>query len=209
LSLTLIGQVFKKKYMSTTETKEKVLVWSKTERAGTIVVVDKTEGEFTYFKDGSKVFTNIIGEVLVEARDQVDAEKMAQLYGASVANATPVETVASTETVVETKATQPAGEYDVMLEMLRKVSAKNTISMPLELNIPSHEVYELFRDQMDITKEDLNNQILALVLSQIDNLQEQLKPQAQEFINKYYYGRKNKSTGGTKPTTGSAPDINF
>ena len=203
--------------MSTTETKEKVLVWSKTERAGTIVVVDKTEGEFTYFKDGSKVFTNIIGEVLVEARDQVDAEKMAELYGASVANATPVEAVASTETVVETKATQPTGEYDVMLEMLRKVSAKNTISMPLELNIPSHEVYELFRDQMDITKEDLNNQILALVLSQIDNLQEQLKPQAQEFINKYYYGKTKRrvsttdegATRSSRSGGNNAPDITY
>lgn len=194
--------------MSTTETKEQVLVWSKTERAGQIVTVDKKEGDFTYFTDGTKVFTNVINEVLTEAKDMADAERMAPIYGNSVGVAEPQR---DPEPVTQKKApvTTSTGETDVMLEMLKKVSAKNTIEMPLNLNIPSTEVYELFKDQMDITKADLNEHILALILSQIDNLQEQLKPQAEAFINNYYNGRTNtKSTRANKPT-GSAPDINF
>lgn len=185
--------------MSTTETKEKILVWSKTEKAGQIVIVDRVEGEFTYFTDGSQVFTNVIPEVLIEAKDMADAERLSQPFNASVTdeplNVAPGQTL---------KQTQPAGEVNVMLEMLRKLSAKNTITMPLNLNIPSQDVYELFKDQMDITKADLNEQILLLIMSQIDNLQEQLKPQAEEFINNYYNGRRN-----AKQPTGAAPDINF
>jgi hypothetical protein len=61
---------------------------------------------------------------------------------------------------------------------------------------------------MDITKSDLNEQILALVMSQIDNLQEQLKPQAEEFIKSYYDGRKRTNTR-SKSTTESGPDITY
>ena len=147
----------------------------------------------------------------MEARDEQNAKNIAQPF----LSATVTEPQRDPEPVVETKTTQPTGEVNVMLEMLKKISAKNTISMPLELNVPSKEVYELFKDQMDITKADLNNHILALVLSQIDNLQEQLKPQAEEFIKSYYNGRKprTKTNSGTasssRGSNNDAPDITY
>ena len=194
------------------QTKPKMYVWARTERAGDIVTVEGTDGQFTTFTDGTKCATALIGEMLMEARDEVNANNIAKDFSASV-----VEPQRDPEPVAETKATQPTGEVNVMLEMLRKISAKNTISMPLELNVPSKEVYDLFRDQMDITKEELNNQILDLVLRQIDNLQEQLKPQAQEFINKYYYGKNTRrvsttdegATRSNRSSSNSAPDITY
>ena len=192
-------------------TKPKVYVWAKTERAGDIVTVDGVEGIFTTFTDGTKCATNLINEMLLEAKDETNAERLAQSFNA----ATVTEPQRDPEPVVETKTTQPTGEVDVMLEMLKKISAKNTISMPLELNVPSKEVYELFKDQMDITKADLNNHILALVLSQIDNLQEQLKPQAEEFIKSYYNGRKprtktnSRTTSSSRGSSNDAPDITY
>lgn len=194
------------------QTKPKMYVWARTERAGDIVTVEGTDGQYTTFTDGTKCATALIGEMLMEARDEVNANNIAKDFNASV-----VEPQRDPEPVAETKATQPTGEVNVMLEMLRKISAKNTISMPLELNVPSKEVYDLFRDQMDITKEELNNQILDLVLSQIDNLQEQLKPQAQEFINKYYYGKNTRrvsttdegATRSNRSSSNSAPDITY
>ena len=194
------------------QTKPKMYVWARTERAGDIVTVEGTDGQFTTFTDGTKCATALIGEMLMEARDEVNANNIAKDFSASVG-----EPQRDPEPVAETKATQPTGEVNVMLEMLKKISAKNTISMPLELNVPSKEVYDLFRDQMDITKEELNNQILDLVLSQIDNLQEQLKPQAQEFINKYYYGKNTRrvsttdegATRSNRSSSNSAPDITY
>ena len=189
--------------------KAKTYVWVKTERAGDTVTVKETEGQFTVFTDGTKCATSLIGEMLMEARDEANAASLAKSFKT-------VKEVA-TKPVTETKTTQPTGELNVMLEMLKKISAKNTITMHLELNVPSKDVYDLFKDQMDITKADLNEQILLLVQSQIDNLQEQLKPQAEEFIKNYYNGKTKRrvsttDTGATtsdRSSSNSAPNITY
>jgi hypothetical protein len=200
-----------------TEQKPKTYVWAKTERAGDIVTVDKVEGEFTVFTDGTKVYSSVLPEVMQEAKNEQDAFRMSQPFltaGAEV-EATQTEADQSTAPIATPSAKPATSEVNVMLEMLKKISAKNTITMPLELNIPSKQVYELFKDQMDITKADLNEQILALVMSQINNLQEQLKPQAEEFIKQYYNGKSRTTTNGGAVTsgngtgTGSAPDITY
>ena len=201
-----------------TETAEpkvaKIYVWTKTERAGQIVTEDFIEGEFTVFTDGTRCRTSLINEMLLEAKDEMNAYNLAKPF------LTPVFTNNDSGpkeiTKEAPKTTQTTGEVNVMLEMLKKISAKNTISMPLELNVPSKEVYELFKDQMDITKSDLNEHILELVLSQIDNLQEQLKPQAEEFIKTYYNGRKanrkqpnSRTEGASGASSNDAPDITY
>lgn len=208
-----------------TQVKERILVWTKTEKAGTIVTVDKTEGDFTYFTDGSKVFSNILNEdFFIDAKNTEDAERIAvpfrnitaggQSTGAPATNDVKAPVAVSQDVVREGNKVVNDDSY-VMLEMLKKISAKNTISMPLELNVPSKEVYELFKDQMDITKADLNDHILELVLSQIDNLQAQLKPQAEEFIKTYYNGKNTRRQSNTRTEAGSrtggnnAPDITF
>ena len=147
----------------------------------------------------------------MEARDEANAASLAK----SFTMATITEPQRATEPVVET--TQSNGELNVMLEMLKKISAKNTIKMPLELNVPSKEVYDLFKDQMDITKADLNEQILLLVQSQINNLQEQLKPQAEEFIKTYYNGKTKRrvsttddgATTSNRSSSSEAPNIEY
>jgi len=194
----------------TEKQKAKTYVWVKTERAGDTVVVEGTEGQFTTFTDGTKCATALIGEMLMEARDEANAASLAKSFTTTIEEVT-------TKPVAETKTTQPTGEINVMLEMLKKISAKNTITMPLELNVPSKDVYDLFKDQMDITKADLNEQILLLVQSQINNLQEQLKPQAEEFIKNYYNGKTKRRVSTTdagaaasnRSSGNSAPNITY
>jgi hypothetical protein len=207
----LVKGLINKKKMSTTDTKERILVWTKTERAGDIVTIDKTEGDFTLFTDGSKCYTNIIGEeFFMEAKTEDHAKQLAVPFRGPSDVPVPSKGPDGPAAKVETAAKE---EFNVMLEMLKKISAKNTITMPLELNVPSTDVYDLFKDQMDITKADLNEQILLLVQSQIDNLQEQLKPQAEEFIKNYYNGRTSKLNTGTKSKpakgTNTAPGIEY
>jgi hypothetical protein len=199
-----------KKKMSTTDTKERILVWTKTERAGDIVTVDKIDGDFTLFTDGTRCYTNIIGEeFFMEAKTEQHANQLAVPFKGP--SNTPVAPKKGPDGPQPTAKVN--GELNVMLEMLKKISAKNTITMPLELKVPSKEVYDLFKDQMDITKADLNEQILLLVESQINNLQEQLKPQAEEFIKTYYNGRTSKLNTGikSKPAKGgnAAPSIEY
>jgi len=191
------------------QTKPKMYVWSKTERAGDIVTVDITDGDFTVFTDGTRINTNLMSEFLMEAANDTQAAALAQ----------PFVEVEESKGLSEIQEPQrdpdpvETGTVNVMLEMLRKISAKNTLTMPIELNLPSAEVYSLFKDQMDITEEELNDHILELVLSQIDNLQEQLKPQAKEFINDYYNGKRTGKKRVNRDNTGSSantgPDITY
>ena len=191
----------------------KIYVWTKTERAGQTVIEDSVEGEFTVFTDGTRCRTSLLNEMVIEAKSKAQAYELAQPF---LSPGTTIDKTETPDVVVETKSTEPTGDVNVMLEMLKKISAKNTISMPLELNVPSKEVYELFKDQMDITKADLNDHILELVLSQIDNLQAQLKPQAEEFIKTNYKGKKatrrqsnSGAEGASRAGSKDAPDITY
>lgn len=214
----MIRLMTKNKNMSeqTEKQKAKTYVWVKTERAGDTVTVEGTEGQFTTFTDGTKCATSLIGEMLMEARDEANAATLAK----SFTNNDYQNVLDKASEEGSTKFQEPSkksSELNVMLEMLKKISAKNTITMPLELNVPSKEVYDLFKDQMDITKADLNEQILLLVQSQINNLQEQLKPQAEEFIKNYYNGKTKRrvsttdagATTSNRPSSNSAPNITY
>ena len=186
------------------ETPAAMYVWGKTERAGKIVTEDKDKSDtkFMAFDDGSRCARNLVGEMLLLARNQEDANNLALGFNpaanvsANDKNVDHQEALdkASDVKVSVSKFQEPvSSEINVMMEMLRKMSAKNHASMPVKVNIPSKDVYDLFKDQMDITKKDLNSQIGLLVESQIDNLRDQLKEQIESFIKNYYNGTTTKS----------------
>lgn len=175
-----------------------IFVWNKTEKAGTIVTEDptKSDANFIAFTDGSRCARNLLSEMLFQAKSEEDANMLALDLNPAAATLKTSNVNTNTEVkVIKSKVEeiQPA-EINVMMEMLRKMSAKNHANMPVKVNIPSTEVYDLFKDQMDITKKDLNNQIGLLVESQIDNLREQLKEQIESFIKNYYNGTTTKSS---------------
>jgi len=193
------------KEQETTKVKEpQIYVWGKTEKAGTIVVhnVEKSDAKYMAFTDGSKCATHLVDEMLILARNQDDANNLALSFNpaAKVINDSneDIDHQAAPDKAADVKVSkfqEPIEtEINVMMEMLRKMSAKNHASMPVKVNIPSKEVYDLFKDQMDITKKDLNSQIGLLVESQIDNLREQLKEQIESFIKNYYNGTTTKSS---------------
>lgn len=195
-----------KKDMSIDQTKVEAVeqpimyVWGKTERAGNIVTVDesKSDNKFIAFTDGSRCARNLMGEMLLEARNEEDAKALSLGFnptGSGIKDPGVTDTVnpQNTPNAASKKESATSSEVNVMMEMLRKLSAKNHANMPVKVNIPSKEVYNLFKDQMDITKKDLNEQIGLLVESQIDNLRDQLKEQIESFIKNYYNGTTTKS----------------
>lgn len=164
-------------------------VWGKSERAGDIVQEDTTkpDSKWMNFTDGTRCNRELVGEYLLKTSSEEDAKSLALSFNpAANVNAnrsTNVETKTTTAPKPEVKE-----EVNVMMEMLRKMSAKNQAEMPVKVNIPSKQVYDLLKDQMDITKKDLNEQIGLLVESQIDNLRDQLKEQIESYIKSYYNG---------------------
>lgn len=180
--------------MSTTqETQEAQVyyVWGKTERAGDIVQEDTAvnDPKWMNFTDGTRCNRELIDEMLLRTSSEEEAQNLAISFNPNKAiiSGTPNSTPNQERKVTNTKSA-PEPEVNVMMEMLKKMSAKNKAKMPVQVNIPSKQVYDLLKDQMDITKKDLNEQIGLLVESQIDSLRDQLKEQIESFIKDYYNG---------------------
>jgi hypothetical protein len=172
--------------MMTQATHEKIYVWAKTELAGKIVRVAEAqpESKWLYFTDGTRVSQGLLGEMMLPARSEEEAAAIAGTLSGVVTPAPKVVTPA-------TQPTEPVAEINVMMEMLAKMSRKNTAIMQVGVNIPTIGVYEMLLNEMDLEREDLNEQIGLLVENQINNLQEQLKEQIKTFINNYYKLDKN------------------
>jgi hypothetical protein len=178
-------------------------VWIKSERIGQIVEVDKNkkvENAWIHFTDGTKCNSKLISEFLMFASSEDQANLIAKDFGgittfSEPTSGSPVRPRRDPLTIDGTPLPKnETAEVNVMREMLKKMSVKNKADLPIQVNIPSKEIYALLKDQMDITKKDLNGQISALVEDQIDNLRTELKEQIETFINNYYNGNTNRIT---------------
>lgn len=187
----------KNRTMSEVTTEKQIYVWSKTERAGQIVEVseEQKDEKWLSFTDGTRVNREIVDEMLIKANDENDAIEISKTFG-GLGDIQPPKTPGvkmfpekTTNTTTEDDAVDISGpdpEINVMMEMLSKMSKKNRAEMPVQVNIPSIQVYEMLKDQMDLEDSDLNEQIGLLIENQINNLQDQLRSQIQSFITNYY-----------------------
>lgn len=175
-------------------------VWVKSERAGQVVEVDQTKSDpkWIIFTDGTQCNREVVNEFLLPANTEDQALMIAKDFGGILTKVEKTEIEDATP-VRPRRDAEPTAEVNVMLELLKKMSAKNKADLPIKVNLPSKEVYNLLKDQMDITKRDLNSQIVALVENQIDNSRNQLKEQIETFITNYYNnGRTTNTTTGNE-----------
>ena len=196
-------QILKNKFMSTQSNtnNKQFYVWIKSERIGQIVEAAETQNDPSWitFTDGTKCNSKLAGEYLLPASSEDQAIMIAKDFGGITTYIDPTDATP----VRPRRDVEPVQEINVMMEMLKKMSAKNKADLPIKVNLPSKEVYSLLKDQMDITKKDLNSQIAALVENQIDNLRDELKEQIETFINNYYNGRTstiNRTSGSSSST---------
>ena len=175
--------------MATKEREPGIFIWTKSERAGQVVTedVEKVDKQCLYFTDGSRINKSLINEYTLKASTLDEAKRLAEPLGLTTMERGQASTKTETKTEVKVK-TMPehATETNVMLEMLKKMSKKNSADMPVSVNIPSKSVYKMLKDEMDLTEDDLHENISLLIESQIDNLRDQLKSQIETFIKSYY-----------------------
>lgn len=168
--------------MQTTEEKDIVKYqWKKGDNFGEVVEVESTDSEFTYFKNGSKIFTNVLPEFL----ELVTAEGLpfpgAELIGTTHKKA-PVKEI---EKKVEVKeASSPLGQ------LIKTLSAKNVESFQLSvgINLPKKEIFDMLVENSEEEKDQILEEISKSAVSQIEinNLQEFLNEQITEFVTNYY-----------------------
>lgn len=220
--LKLIKRLLSKETTMMAETEQKkpeiYHVWTKTERAGQIVQIDEEaprDPQWVYFTDGTRINRTLMNEYLLTTTSLNEAKNTSKILGHEtiesinpktktkpeptqqpvIDNRPPVADIATSESKTVT------AEVNVMMAMLQKMSAKNKAAMPVEVNLPSKEVYDMLIDQMDVEAEELNEQIVLLIESQIDNMKQKLNEQIQLFTNNYYNGRTN--TTSTKQKNAS------
>lgn len=180
--------------MATKEREPGIFIWTKSERAGQVVTedVEKVDRQWLYFTDGSRINKNLINEYTLRASSLDEAKRLAKPLGLTTMErgSNPSKTKTKVEVKAETKEVKstpdPVAETNVMLEMLKKMSKKNSADMPVSVNIPSKSVYKMLKDEMDLSEEELHDNISQLIESQIDNLRDQLKSQIESFTKTYY-----------------------
>lgn len=179
---------------------ENIYVWQKSERIGKIVVEREVKDGWMYFTDGSRVNSKLINEFLSRATNMKEAEETsAILSGASPesikkaeAGEKPTVTIKSQNT---SQSTDVFDEDSLMVGILEKLSKKNKTNLDVSVGIhlPSKTIFKAL--QQDVDDDELKRGLEKLVKKQINNIEEQLNNQVEQFIQNYYYEqtRKKKS----------------
>ena len=169
---------------------QKMYQWIKGDKFGTVVTVaeDQKDGKWLYFEDGSRINPSLVHEYLMEVENEKDVLKVAEEL-----TTTPNELTTPQAAPVQDQSTTPvnstpAKEPTIMGNMIMKMSKKNVVNVPLQinLNIPTPEIYAMLSGGMEV--EDLNEEIMEVALQQIEinNLTEYLKENISIFLSEYY-----------------------
>lgn len=160
--------------------------WIKGDNFGKIVEVESIDEEFINFTDGTRIFKTIVSEFLEQVKDNVVPLPGADTAFEKISNINQSTQPTEVKSIQTPKA--PAKEPSIMGKMIMKMSKKNVVNVPIQinLNIPTPQLYGMLSDGMEA--EDLNEEIMAVALQQleIDKLQDYVKSNITEFLDTYY-----------------------
>lgn len=169
---------------------QKMYQWIKGDKFGTVVTVaeDQKDGKWLYFEDGSRINPSLVHEYLMEVENEKEVLKVAEELTTNPDELiTPQAILAQDQTPTPVNSA-PVKEPTIMGNMIMKMSKKNVVNVPLQinLNIPTPEIYAMLSGGMEV--EDLNEEIMEVALQQIEinNLTEYLKENISTFLSEYY-----------------------
>jgi hypothetical protein len=176
------------KEIKMTEKQEpKTYQWIKSEYMGKVVVVSEEQPntKFLQFTDGSRINKTLIREYLMEVPTGTKG-----INDLEIPQTRPVQDQTST-VATNTSApviTQPlVKEPSVMGKMITKMSKKNVVTVPVQinLNIPTVDIYTMLSGGMET--EDLNEEIMEVALQQIEinKLHDYIKENVAQFLQEY------------------------
>ena len=166
--------------------------WKKGERFGQVVEVDSTDSEFINFTDGSRIFKNVADEFLEKVQGDSlplpGADQAAAVLKGEKIEAVKVEVNNSPSEIPSSITEETALEPSIMGKMIMKMSKKNIVNVPIQINIniPTPQLYGMLGEGME--EDDLNEEIMSVALSQIEmnKLQEYIKSNVTDFLSEYY-----------------------
>lgn len=166
----------------------KTYQWTKSEYIGKVVVVseEQPDDKFLQFTDGSRINKTLISEYMMEVPTGTKGiNDLDILQTGPVQDQTPTVATNTSAPVI----TQPAAkEPSVMGKMIAKMSKKNVVTVPVQinLNIPTVDIYNMLSGGMET--EDLNEEIMEVALQQIEinKLHDYIKENVAQFLQEYY-----------------------
>ena len=173
--------------------------WIKGDRLHDVVTVaeDQKDGKWLYFDDGTRINPSLINEFLMRVSNpteilkpvtpQQQVQDVTQTTDYVLGTSEATDYVLGTSEVPVQKET-PSNEVSIMGKMIMKMSKKNVVNVPLQMNIsiPTPQLHSMLLEGME--EADLNEEIMAIILQQIeiDNLTEYLKENISLFLSDYY-----------------------
>lgn len=182
-----------KDIMSETKEQLKQFQWKKGDNFGEIVTVESEDKDFYYFKNGSRIFKNVLSEFMEPIIDGVvplpNADKLGVFENKpkkSTTKSNPIKEAAN-QIVEENQETNPPSAIEQLVERLSKKNIEK-FETSLNLNIPTKDIYTMLIENSEEDPKELIDTIAKVAVSKIEinKLQEYLTEEITNFINNYY-----------------------
>jgi hypothetical protein len=157
--------------------------WIKSEKTGNVVEVEKEDGNWTNFTDGTRVATELILEFLLP------------LEGDELPIKSDLHTIGTTgglnSRIIDTEAVEIEDELKSPIAILFDKQKKNdTIKLTIDFSIevPKTDIYEIIQTSFD--KEEVKDELKSFILKQLeeDDILDSLHNSINNLIEERYKG---------------------
>jgi hypothetical protein len=184
----------------------KIYVWTKSERAGKIVVEDSTRDGWLYFTDGSRINPKLVNEFLQLCENMDEAEENSSILSASATEpqkptSPPSQMIKEVESPnkisrqVHVTGDNPqyvneeetaASSSSIISSIVSKLSKKKKTNFEIKIgvNVPGKTVFNALKEELG--EEELLEGLDYHVENQINNIIEDIKNQVKTQISKTY-----------------------
>tara|TARA_B100000513_G_C11890080_1_gene182053 strand:- start:445 stop:1077 length:633 start_codon:yes stop_codon:yes gene_type:complete len=187
------------------EESKNIYVWIKSERVGKIAIEKEEKDGWLYFEDNSRINPKLVSEFLDLCPNMTIAKERSKILmsgspenvilpGQKPIKVKEPETTVSISSKETSESMSSFDEDDLMVGILEKLSKKNKTNLDVSVGIklPSKTIFKAL--QQDVDDDELRRGLEKLVKKQINNIEEQLNSQVEQFIQNYYYEQKRKKT---------------
>lgn len=168
----------------------KIYVWTKSERAGKIVIEDSTRDGWLYFTDGSRINPDLVNEYLQICETMDIAEETSSILGVSVAkpqkSTPPPSKDVETEEMEENSKQVHVTGSSIITGIVSKLSKKKKTNFDIKIgvNVPGKTVFNALKEELG--EEELLEGLEQHIENQINNIIEDIKNQVKTQISKTY-----------------------
>jgi len=153
--------------------------WIKSEKTGNVVEVERSEGEWTYFKGGSRISTTLMPEFLLP------------LEGNSLPLTNDLQTITNSQgpTVATEKDSTHKTESPIRI-LFDKQAKNDTVKLKIQfpIEVPKVDIYNIILTSFD--KDEVKDELKGFILNQLeeDGILDSLHQSIEDLIQERYKG---------------------